>query len=478
MKTKETQKQRTPNLTFALIGFIAIIAIIILLTNIGVSTALTVFVGAALACIVALSLRVPWGTIEETVMSTLKDCSITFLVVIMVGMLVGLWMANGTVPSLMYYGMKLISPVILLPLTFVLCCFTSLFTGTSFGSIATMGIAMVGVASTTSLPIPLVVGAIASGAYFGDKMSPLSDCTNLASGITKVGLYDHINSMYYSTVPAALVCVVLYAIAGFMYGGGAIDSEKANLICNTLAENFNISVILIIPAVLVLLVSAFKIPAILGLGFTVGISMIFGMLFQGQSFIDLLNYAWSGFSIDTGVDIVNPMLNRGGITSMTELLVIYILSSTMGAFIASSGIMDVIAQQLLLKVIKNKVSLIIVTLIYGHVMTFAVAGVQTVTMIVTNQTFEEVYDKMGLSRRVLSRMLEDSGVLGCLLVPWGITAIYIATTLNVSNTAYIPYAWLVYIVPIFSIVCAVTGFGMWDKNEKPMWGKKSKEKSE
>lgn len=473
METKK-QEQKTPGLGIALTGFVVIIAVIVLLTNIGVNTALTVFIGGVLACILALSLRVPWKDIEENIMSTLKDCSITFLVVIMVGMLIGLWMANGTVPSLMYYGMKLISPVILLPLTFLLCCFTSLFTGTSFGSIATMGIAMVGVASTTSLPVPLVVGAVASGAYFGDKMSPLSDCTNLASGIAKVELYAHINSMYYSTLPAAIVCLVMYTVAGFIYGGGAIDVEKANLICNTLADNFHISVVLIIPAVLVLLLSAFKIPAILGLGITVGISIIFGMVFQGTSFIDLLNYAFNGFSIETGVDIVEPMLNRGGIVSMTELLVIYILSSTMGAFIASSGIMDVIAQKMLLKVIKNRVSLIVVTIIYGYVMTFALAGVQTVTMIVTQQTFEEVYDKMNVSRRVLSRMLEDSGVLGCLFVPWGITAMYIATTLGVSNTAYIPYAWLAYVVPVFSVICAITGIGMWDKDEKPLWNKRFK----
>lgn len=475
MGTKnEARGQKTPGLALSLAGFIVIIAVIVILTNIGVNTSLTVFVGAALACILALSFRVPWETIENTIMSTLKDCSITFLVVIMVGMLVGLWMTNGTVPSLMYYGMKLISPAILLPLTFVLCCFTSLFTGTSFGSIATMGIAMVGVASTTSLPLPLIVGAVASGAYFGDKMSPLSDNTNLASGLAKVGLYDQINSMYYSTIPAALVCLVMYTVAGFMYGGGTMDAGKANLICNTLADNFHISPILILPAVLVLLVSAFKVPAILGLGITVAISMIFGLVFQGTSFIELLNYAYNGFSIKTGVDMVEPMLNRGGVVSMTELLVIYILSSTLGAFISASGIMDVIAQKMLLKVIKNRVSLIVVTLIYGHVMTFAVAGVQTVTMIVTAKTFEETYDRMGISRKVLSRMLGDSCVLGCILVPWGITAMYIATTLGVSNTAFIPYAWLVYVVPIFSIACAVTGFGMWDKNEKPMWNKKSR----
>ena len=145
----------------------AIIAIVVVLINLNVNTALTVFIGAVLACIVALSLRVSWKDTEKTIISTLADCSVTFLIVIMVGMLVGIWMAGGTVPALMYYGTKLISPAILLPLTFVLCCLTSIFTGTSFGAIATMGLALVGVASTTSLPLPLVVGAIGSGSYFG-----------------------------------------------------------------------------------------------------------------------------------------------------------------------------------------------------------------------------------------------------------------------------------------------------------------------
>lgn len=468
------KKQKTPGLGFALGGFAVIILVIIVMINIGVNTSLTVFAGAVLACVLALSLNISWQKIEETVVSTIGSCAVTFLVVIMVGMLVGIWMAGGTVPALMYYGMKLISPMILLPLAFVLCCLTSLFTGTSFGAIATMGLAMMGVASTTTLPTPLVVGAIASGAYFGDKMSPLSDTTNLAAGISKTGLYDHIGSMCYTTIPAAIVCVVLYGAAGFIYGGGAIDTARADVFCQTLSANFNISIILIIPAVLVLLVSAFRLPAILGLGISVVVSIIFALVFQGVGFVELLNYAWSGFRIETGVAFVDPMLNRGGVTSMTELLVIYLLASTMGAFISASGIMDVIAQKLLLKFIKNRVSLIISTLVYGYVMTFATAGVQTVTLIVTEQTFEDAFDKMNLNRKVLSRTLEDAGTLGCLLVPWGITAMYISSTLSTSPSAYIPYAWLVYIVPVFSIICAVTGIGIWDKEGKPMWNKKEK----
>lgn len=451
----------------------AIIAIVVVLINLNVNTALTVFIGAVLACIVALSLRVSWKDTEKTIISTLADCSVTFLIVIMVGMLVGIWMAGGTVPALMYYGTKLISPAILLPLTFVLCCLTSIFTGTSFGAIATMGLALVGVASTTSLLLPLVVGAIGSGSYFGDKMSPLSDTTNLAAGVSKVGLYDHVNSMCYTTIPASIVCLIMYTIFGFIYGGGSIDAERANMICTTLSDNFNISILLILPAILVLLVSVFRLPALLGMGLSVLVSIVFALVFQHVNFIDLLNYAYNGFSIDTGT-FVDKMLNRGGIASMTELLVIYILASTMGAFINASGIMDVIAQKCLLKVIKNRFTLVLFTLLYGYIITFATAGVQTVTIIVTAQTFEETYDELGVSRKVLSRSLEDAGTLGCLLVPWGITAMYISSTLGVSNTEYIPYTWLVYAVPVFSLICAATGFGMWDKDEKPLWKKAAK----
>ncbi|MBB5183408.1 Na+/H+ antiporter NhaC [Catenisphaera adipataccumulans] len=468
---ENTKSRKQPSTVFAVVSFIAIVAVLIIMINLGVNTTLSVFAGVIMAVIVTALLGIPWKETEKNIISVAADCMPTFLIVIMVGMLVGIWMASGTVPSLMYYGMQIISPKILVPLAFVLCGLTSEFTGTSFGSVATMGLAMVGIASTTSIPIPLVVGAIVSGAWLGDKMSPLSDTTNLASGVSKVGLYDHIHSMMYTTLPAGIVALILFTIAGLHYGGN-MDTAQQQLIMNTLADNFHISLILILPCILVILISVFRLPSLLGMGLAVVISTIFGLVFQGVGFVQLMDYAFNGFSIKTGVAIVDPMLNRGGVLSMSELLVTFMIASVMGAIITTSGILDVLAKNVLLKFIKNKSILVLVTLIYCYIVNFLTAGGQTVAIIVTEQTFETTYKDMNISRRVLSRTLEDAGTLSAPIVPWGVATIYVMGVLGCSN-AYIPYAWFIFIVPIFSMVCAITGIGMWDADEKPLRTKKA-----
>lgn len=470
MEKMEKVKKR-PTTAFAVIGFLLIIAVLVLLINLGVNTTVSLFVATVVAAVLALCLNMSWNDIEEKIKSVIADGTPTFIIVIMVGMLVGIWMAGGTVPALMYYGVKLISPTILVPLAFLLCSITSIFTGTSFGSVATMGLAMVGVATTTSIPVPLVIGAVVCGAWLGDKMSPMSDTTNMASGVSKVPLYDHIGSMMYTTLPAALIALVLFTIAGLTYSGTSIDTAKADLICKTLAANFNINPILILPAILVLLVSVFKLPALLGMGLTVVVSTVFSMLFQHLSFVELMNYAFTGFKIKTGVAIVDPMLNRGGVTSMTELLVIFLVASVLGAIITASGILDVIAKNVLLKIIKNRIMLIVVSLVYCYIVNFLTAGGQIVSIIVTEQTFEETFDSMNIHRRVLSRTLEDAGTLSAPIVPWGVATLYVMSVLS-CDTSYIKYCWFIFIVPVFSILCAATGIGMWDKEGKKLWGKK------
>lgn len=470
-KTKTVKTRKTPTPAFAVISFLVIVAVLVALINLGVDTTMSVFIAALIAVVIALLLDIPWADVERTLLRVVSDCIPTFMIVIMVGMLVGIWMAGGTVPALMYYGMKLISPKILVPLAFVLSGLTAEFTGTSFGSVATMGIALVGVASTTSIPVPLVIAAVVCGAWFGDKMSPLSDTTNLASGVSRVPLYDHIGSMMYTTIPAALVALVLFTAAGLMHSGGEMDTTRANLICDTLAEHFNLNPILILPAILVLLVSVFKLPALLGMGLTVVVSIVFAMVFQGVNFVELMNYAANGFTLSTGVDIVDPMLNRGGITSMTGLLITFMVASVMGGIITATGILDVLAKDVLLKFIKSRGVLVTVTLIYCYIVNFLTAGGQTVAIIVTEQTFEDAFDRMGIHRRVLSRTLEDAGTLSAPIVPWGVATLYVMEVLG-CGTEYIPYCWFIFIVPIFSILCAFSGFGIWDKDGNKMWGRK------
>lgn len=471
-KSDKTVRERvTPSPAFAVVSFVVIIAVLVVLINMGVDTTMSVFIAALISAVIAFILRISWSETEKTLLRVVSDCIPTFLIVIMVGMLVGIWMAGGTVPALMYYGMKLISPKILVPLAFILCFLSSEFTGTSFGSVATMGLAMVGVASTTSIPLPLVIGAVVCGAWFGDKMSPLSDTTNLASGVSRVPLYTHIHSMMYTTIPAGVAALVLFTIAGLVYSGGEMDASKAELICDTLTTHFTINPILILPAVLVLLVSVFKLPALLGMGITVVVSVLFALVFQGVAFVDLMNYAASGFSIETGVSLVDPMLNRGGISSMTGLLITFMIASVMGGIITATGILDVLAKDVLLKFIKNKGVLVTVTLIYCYIVNFLTAGGQTVAIIVTQQTFEDAFDQMNIHPKVLSRTLEDAGTLSAPIVPWGVATLFVMSTLG-CGTEYIKYCWFIFLVPVFSLICAFTGIGMWDKDGNKMWSKK------
>ena len=454
-------------------SFLLIITVLVVLINMGVNTSVSLFLGAVSACILAMAMGVKWPEIEKQIKSTMADAAPTFLIVILVGMLVGIWMAGGTVPALMYYGMKLISPKILVPLAFVLCSVTSIFTGTSFGSIATMGLAMTGIAFTTSIPVPLVVGACVCGAWLGDKMSPLSDTTNLASGVSKVELYDHIGSMMYTTLPAAIIALVLFTAAGLFCSAGGMNAAQANLICDTLKANFHINGLLILPCILVLAVSVFKIPSILGLGLTVLVSIGFAMVFQHIPFVDLMNFAFHGFSIETGVSVVDPMLNRGGITSMTELLVIFMLASVLGAIITSSGILEILAEKVLLRFIKNRTMLVLMTLIYCYIVNFLTAGGQIVAIIVTEQTFQDAFRQMNISRKVLSRTLEDAGTLSAPIVPWGVATIYVMSVLGVG-TEYIGYCWFIFLVPVFSLLCAATGRGMWNAEDEPLFQSKKK----
>lgn len=467
------RERKQPTTGFAILAFALIVLSLVLLINLGVNTTISIFIGAVVSVAIAMYLGISWQEIEDKIKQVIADSTPTFLIVIMVGMLVGIWMAGGTVPALMYYGMKLISPSILVPLAFILCSITSIFTGTSFGSIATMGLALVGIAMTTDVSIPLVVGAIVSGAWLGDKMSPLSDTTNMASGVSKVGLYDHIGSMMYTTLPAAAVALVLFAIVGFSQGSANMDTSQSQLIMDTLDANFNMSPVLIVPAILVLLVSVFKLPAIPGMGLTVIVSAVFAMVFQGVDFVELMNYAFNGFSIDTGVSVVDPMLNRGGVTSMMELLGIFMVASVMGAIITSTGILDVIAKNVLLKFIKNRVVLVFVTLVYCYVVNFLAAGGQIVSIIVTEQTFEEAFDRMNINRKVLSRTLEDAGTLSAPIVPWGVATVYVMSVLGI-DASYIPYCWFIFIVPVFSMLCAITGIGIWNVKGEKMWGSNKK----
>lgn len=459
MKKERTPRQ--PKVWEALLALIFVIAVVVaaIRTKVGIQMGLAM--GGCTAIVFALLMGNKWSDIQDTVKRVVGDSATTLLILLSVGMMVGIWIIGGTVPTLLYYGLKLCSPNIIVPLAFVLCAITSLFTGTSFGSIATMGLALFGVGTSMGISAPLMAGAVCSGAFFGDKMSPLSDTTNVAADMSGTPLYDHIGSMMYTTVPATVICLVLYTVLGIRNASANADLSNIELILDTLGANFNISVIALVPAVLVLLTSALKVPAVPAMLGCTAVSGVFACLLQKISLSAMLGAAMNGFSSDTGVAMVDKILSRGGMTSMYSTVAIIILSATMGAVLEKSGVIDSLVNNVLLKAVHKPCGLILSTMIYCYSL-LLISGHQVMPIILGGRTFRPAYDRMGIQSKVLSRTLEDTCTIGAPMVPWGTSCAYMFSVLGIG-IAYIPYAFLCYIVPLFAILYACTGWFVWHK---------------
>lgn len=459
MKKERTPRQ--PKVWEALLALIVVIAVVVaaIRTKVGIQMGLAM--GGCTAIVFALLMGNKWSDIQDTVKRVVGDSATTLLILLSIGMMVGIWIIGGTVPTLLYYGLKICSPNIIVPLAFVLCAITSLFTGTSFGSIATMGLALFGVGTSMGISAPLMAGAVCSGAFFGDKMSPLSDTTNVAADMSGTPLYDHIGSMMYTTVPATVICLVLYTVLGIRNASANADLSNIELILDTLGANFNISVVALVPAVLVLLTSALKVPAVPAMLGCTAVSGVFACLLQKISLSAMLGAAMNGFSSDTGVAMVDKILSRGGMTSMYSTVAIIILSATMGAVLEKSGVIDSLVNNVLLKAVHKPCGLILSTMVYCYSL-LLISGHQVMPIILGGRTFRPAYDRMGIQSKVLSRTLEDTCTIGAPMVPWGTSCAYMFSVLGIG-IAYIPYAFLCYIVPLFAILYACTGWFVWHK---------------
>lgn len=447
-----------------------IIASIVIGIKCGFGTIMALFLGTMMSVVMAMVYGTKWVDIQKATMENLASGGLCLFVLVLIGVLVGVWLIGGTLPSLIYYGLELVSPKALVPLTFVLCAMTSVFTGTSFGSVATMGLAMYGIGINMGIPGEVIAGAVVSGAYFGDKMSPMSDTTNVAPANAGTDLYSHIGSMCYTTVPATIVCLILYVFVGMGYASTSYDPTNVELMRTTLASKFQLSPVCLIPLFMVLILSAMKVPAMLGMGSTAVVSVIFAAMTQHIPVAKIMGAAMVGYTSNTGVKMVDAILTRGGIRSMAGTFAIILFATVMGGALKSSGIMDAFAN-VLMKVVKSSRSLIIATLCYSWGI-ILLTGNQMLSLIMPASTMGDLYDKMDVDRKVLSRCVEDAGTLSSAICPWAVASAFVTGVLGVG-IGYIPYAFLCYIVPIFSIICAYTNIGVWNSKGEKMWGKKN-----
>lgn len=381
------------------------------------------------------------------------------LILIAVGALIGTWIAGGVVPTLIFYGLEIIHPSIFLLATLVICSITSLATGTSWGTVGTAGIAMMAIGEGLDMPLPLVAGAVLSGAYFGDKLSPLSDSTILAASMAKVKVMDHVRAMLYLDVPAFIITAVLFTGAGFLYSGRNTDMERVEFLKAALHQEFDIQLWMLVPAAFVLVMLALKKPSLPTIAAGALFGAIWAALFQGMNFVDALETAYNGYVINTGIDFMDTLLNRGGINGMLGSVAVIILGLGFGGLLEHLGILKVIVssfERRLTSAGNVTLSTIIVAFlanVFGCAM--------YVSLILTPKIMAESYDKLHIDRRVLARNSEVGGTMTSGMVPWSDNGIFMAGILGVSTFAYVPFMWMSFVSIALAIIYGYTGKYIW-----------------
>ena len=425
----------------------------------GLDPHLPIFMSGMVAAAVAVfALGHEWKKIQEGVIDTIKMSMEAILILLIIGMVIGTWILSGVVPTMIFFGLKVISPAVFLPATLVICAIVSVATGSSWSTAATVGIALMGVGAGLGIPAPMTAGAIISGSYMGDKLSPLSDTTNLAPAMAGAKLFDHIKHMLYSTTPSFLISLVLFAILGMKYAGSALDMSSITGILDTLSSNFNINPVLFLVPVLTIAIVVKKVPAVPGLFCGALLGGIFAMVFQGAGFGDIINALHYGFESATGHEMVDSLLSRGGMDSMLWTISLIICALFFGGVMERTGMLGAIAG-VILKYATSTGKLVLATVL-TPIFVNTVAGDQYLSIVVPGRMYKDAYRDRGLHPKNLSRALEDSGTLTSPLIPWNTCGAYMIATLGIAPWLYVPFCFLNLLNPVISVFYGFTGITM------------------
>jgi len=376
----------------------------------------------------------------------------------LVGLTIGAWIGGGIIASMIFYGLKIISPTFFLVTITIICAIVATMTGTSWGTMGTVGVAGMGIGMSMGIPAAMVAGAVISGAYFGDKMSPLSDTTNLAAGLTGTDLFEHIKNMFYTTIPGLLIALTVYAIMGFQFKTDAIVSEDITSIMNTLQDNFVISPWLLLVPLTVIVLVVRKVPAIPAILVGVFLGWLAHIFVQGGDVATAVGVLHDGYVIKSGNAMVDELFNRGGLSDMMYTVSMTLVAMTFGGILEFTGTLQVLVDKIL-RFARSTGSLVTAT-IGTAFFTNMTCSEQYISVVVPARMFAGAYEQRGLQSKNLSRALEDGGTLTSVFIPWNTCGVFIYGTLGVMAFDYAPYAILNYTVPIISIIFAYTGFTM------------------
>lgn len=468
---------KSPSLIDALIPIAALVAMLALSVSLFGSDSssgpnqIVLTLAAAIAAIVAIKNGFKWLDLQAAIIAGISTAMVAMLILLSVGALIGTWLMSGTVPSLIYYGLQLLSPQWFFAASCLICAIAAVSTGSSWTVAGTLGVALIGVSMGLGLSPAIAAGAIISGAYFGDKMSPLSDTTNLAPAVVETDIFSHIRHMAWTTGPSFTIALILFAAIGLGTDSNADSSELQQLMV-TLDSNFNISVIALLPLVVVFFLAYRKAPPLPTILFAALFGGIMAVFLQPESVIAfadspelsrgvaLAKGVWlamaNGYVSSTGIPTVDDLLTRGGMSSMLVTIWLVITALTFGAILEHTGMLRRLIDSAL-KRAKSTGSLIL-TVVLSCIGINIVAADQYIAIVLPGKMYRAEFKRRNLDAKNLSRVIEDSGTLTSPLVPWNTCGAYMAATLGVATLAYLPFVFFNLINPIISVIYGFTGF--------------------
>ena len=471
-----------PTWWISLIPFVVLVAALSLVIYVfgtdalsGASQVALMFAAGVTVVLAMVLYRIPWKTFEDAILDNITSVGTSIVILLLIGAVAGSWMISGVVPTMIYYGMKVIFPEIFLFASCVISALIAVMTGSSWTTIATIGVALVGIGTAQGYEPGWIAGAIISGAYFGDKISPLSDTTVLASSSAGTPLFTHIRFMMVTTVPSFIITLAIFLVVSLMHDDMA--AVRAADFSNDLKQTFNISPWLFIVPILTALLIVRKVSAIATLFIAAVIAGVAAMIFQphilgsvatgllpdsssGLSFLDgfkgLFITYYGSTAIDTGNEALNSLVATRGMTGMLSTVFLIIAASTFGGTLVGSGMLHSLTDALV-RFVKRRVTMVTATVGTG-VFANMITGDQYLSILLTSSLYKKLYQERGYDSKLLSRSVEDSATVVSVLIPWNSCGMTQATVLKVSTLEYLPYCFFNIISPLMSIFIAAIGF--------------------
>lgn len=381
---------------------------------------------------------------------------------ILIGMVIASFMQSGTITTLIFYGLAMLEPSTFLLTGLLLCCLMSVVTGTSWGTVGTLGVVFMGIGAALGVPLPIVAGMVISGATFGDKLSPISDTTNLAAMSAETDLYSHIRAMLYTTVPTLILVMAIMVYLGTEMSGQQLPATEIEKIREAIEGAYGLNpLITLIPLLVMVVLSMRKFSPQVSMSLSILTACVIAVFYQGSDFVNVANALWSNQNGTTGVESIDQLLGRGGISSMSWTLLLSIMALAMGGVLFKGGFLEVLLAGVVSRV-KRVASLVAVTIASGFIGNIAM-GEAYISIILNCQLYGKSYDKLGLQKNMLSRSVEEGATMTTALIPWTTAGAFYAATLGVPVLDYLPYAFLNYLNPVVSIAMAALGLGILKK---------------